>query len=575
MKHHNGESGLKMDGADVVETDLNLALGTPSSHDKTVADNTRGVATDDSFSNDAIDYPTSTRLLMINLSLCISIFVTALDNTIIATAIPRITDDFKSQNDIGWYGSSYLLTQASLQLLYGKFYTMTPIKCVFVSAIGIFELGSLICAVAPNSAALICGRAIAGLGAAGISSGAVIIITHSVPVQKRPMYTGLIGAMYGIASVAGPLLGGAFADKATWRWCFYINLPIGGIAVLLMLFFLKLPHRPLASGLTWRQRIAEFDLVGTIFFLPSIICLLLALQWGGTTYSWTSWRIILLLVIFAVLFIIWIIIQYWMGDAATVPSRLLMKRSIAAAAWFNFTMGSAFLVLIYYLPIWFQAVKSTSAVVSGIYNLPLILGLVLVSILIGIGVTVVGYYAPFMIAASAITSIAIGLMTTFTPGSAANKWIGYQAMAGIGIGFGLQQPLVVVQTVLPLSDVPIGTALMYFLQVLGGSIFVSVGQNIFTNKLKATLLENVPGLDPDIVLSAGATSFQHSVAPKYLPLVISAYNDAITRAFLVATLMACLTIMGSLLVEWKNVKAIKKSSENKKSQKITEKADGA
>ncbi|KID81332.1 DHA14-like major facilitator [Metarhizium guizhouense ARSEF 977] len=264
-----------------------------------------------------------------------------------------------------------------------------------------------------------------------------------------------------------------------------------------------------------------------------------------------------------------------MGDAATVPSRLLMKRSIAAAAWFNFTMGSAFLVLIYYLPIWFQAVKGTSAVESGIYNLPLILGLVLVSILIGIGVTVVGYYAPFMIAASAITSIAIGLMTTFTPESAANKWIGYQAMAGIGIGFGIQQPLVVVQTVLPLSDVPIGTALMYFLQVLGGSIFVSVGQNVFTNKLKAKLLENVPGLDPDIVLSAGATSFQHSVAPKYLPLVISAYNDAITRAFLVATLMACLTIMGSLLVEWKNVKAIKKPGENGKSQKMTEKADGA
>ena len=135
------------------------------------------------------------------------------DNTIIATAIPKITDQFHSLPDVGWYGSAYLLTTASFQLLFGKFYTFFSIKWVYLIAIGIFELGSLICGVAPNSIALIIGRAVAGIGSAGIFSGALIIVAYSVPLVKRPMYSGFIGAMYGIASVAGPLLGGVFTDK--------------------------------------------------------------------------------------------------------------------------------------------------------------------------------------------------------------------------------------------------------------------------------------------------------------------------------------------------------------------------
>nr|WPM83327.1 ProsI [Phaeosphaeria sp.] len=508
-----------------------------------------------------LPYPSGATLLLINLSLCLSVFLAALDNTIIATAIPKITNHFSSQADIGWYGSSYLLTQASVQLLFGKFYTVVSIKWVFLTAIAIFELGSLVCGVAPNSTALICGRAIAGLGAAGISSGAVIIITYSVPAPKRPMYTGLIGAMYGIASVAGPLLGGAFTDKVTWRWCFYINLPLGAVAVLTILFFFKSPHRKEVSNLSFKDRLAEFDLVGTAVFMPAVICLLLALQWGGTTHPWSNWRIILLLVLFAVLFFVWVGIQIKQGDSATVPPSLLKKRSIAAASWYIFALGSYFLVLIYYLPIWFQAVKGTTAVESGIRNLPLILGLVIVSIGSGIGVTVTGYYAPFMVASAIVSSIALGLMTTFKPESGANEWIGYQAMAGIGVGFGVQQPLIVVQTILPLTQVSIGTSLMYFLQSIGGALFIAIAQNVFTNKLASDLARYVPDLDASIVLRSGATSLQQTVPASQLPLVQRAYNNAITRAFLVATIMAALTLVGALLVEWKNIKAAKAGEE--------------
>ncbi|PMD24864.1 putative HC-toxin efflux carrier [Hyaloscypha hepaticicola] len=508
-------------------------------------------------SGEGVEYPTGVKLGLISLALCLSVFLMALDNTIIATAIPKITDQFHSLQDVGWYGSAYLLTTASFQLLFGKFYTFFSIKYVYLTAIGIFELGSLVCGIAPNSIALILGRAIAGLGSAGILSGALIIVAYSVPLAKRPMYTGFIGAMYGIASVAGPLLGGVFTDKATWRWCFFINLPIGAIAIVVILVFFKAPERAAVASLGWKARIKEFDLLGTVFFIPAVICLLLALQWGGTKYEWSSWRIILLFCFFGVLIAIFIVIQFWKQDTATIPPKMMKKRSMWAAAMFSFCMGSFFLLLVYFLPIWFQAVKGASAVKSGIMNLPMVLSLVLVSIISGIGVTLVGYYAPLMIVSSVIAAIGAGMLSTFTPASGHAMWIGYQCLTGIGIGLGMQQPLIAVQTVLDISQVPVGTSVIIFVQTLGGALFVSIGENVFTNKLVANLAKYAPEINPDIVLSTGATSIQQTISKASLPGVTLAYNNALTHAFLVSAIMAVLTLIGSAAIEWKSVKGKK------------------
>ncbi|OIW34274.1 DHA14-like major facilitator [Coniochaeta ligniaria NRRL 30616] len=505
---------------------------------------------------DGSEYPSGMKLGLINLALCLAVFLMALDNAIIATAIPKITDQFHSLADVGWYGSAYMLTTAALQLLFGRFYTFFSIKWVFLIAIAFFELGSLICGVAPNSLALIIGRAIAGVGSAGLFSGALIILAYSVPLEKRPIYTGLVGSMYGIASVSGPLLGGAFTDKVTWRWCFFINLPIGAVTIIVIAIFFPDPVRKKNTE-TWEQRFWQFDPFGTALFMPGIICLLLALQWGGTQYAWNSWRIILLFVLFAVLIAAFLFNQYKQQDKATVPPRIFFKRSVWSASLYSFSVGAAFLGAVFYLPIWFQAVKGASAVHSGIMNLPMLIAVVVFSVIAGAVVTIVGYYAPFMIVGTVIASVGFGLLTTFEPDTRAPAWIGYQILVGAGLGLGFQQPFIAVQTVLDMKDVPTGTSVITFMQTLGGALFISVSQNVFTNKLIQYVAEYVPGLNPMVVLGTGATAIQSTIAPDQLPGVTRAYSDALTQTFIVFVAMGTLSIIGALSIEWKSVKGKK------------------
>lgn len=450
-------------------------------------------------------------------------------------------------------------------------YTFYSIKTVFILSIVIFEAGSALCGAAPNSTSLIVGRAIAGVGSAGIFSGALVIIAYSVPLVKRPIFTGIIGAMYGIASIAGPLLGGVFTDKVSWRWCFYINLPFAVPTLGFIAFFFHSPPRKAEAQVTWRERIVQLDLLGTAVFIVDIVCCLLALQWGGSSYPWSNWRVILCFVLFGLLTIIWLFIQWKAGDNATVPFRIVKQRSVASAVFFSFTIGAAFFIFIYYVPIWFQAIKGVSAFKSGIMTIPMVLALVIANIASGVGTTVVGWYVPFYYLSVVLSAIGAGLLTTFKSSTGAGEWIGYQVIYGLGIGFGMQQSLITIQTVLPLKDIPTGTALAMFSQTFGGALFVSVGQNVFSNRLVKGIMADTTGLDPTLFLHAGATNLKNVVPEGQLPGVQRAYNTALTNTWYIAVAMICLSAIGAAFVEWKSVKGVKpgqvpQDSENQASE---------
>ncbi|KAH8772688.1 putative MFS multidrug transporter [Diaporthe sp. PMI_573] len=514
-----------------------------------------------------IVYPTGLRLTLLMTSVFISMFLVALDRLIISTAIPQITDDFHSVTDIGWYGSAYLLTNCSFQLSFGKLYSFFSVKGVFLVSIGLFEIGSAICGAAPNSVAFIVGRAIAGLGSAGIFSGSITVIVYAVPLHKRPLFQGMFGAVFGLASVIGPLLGGAFTSKVSWRWCFYINLPIGGAAMVFILFLLKVPDRE-TTRLPRREKLAQLDPIGLTLLLPGVICLLLALQWGGLEYPWRNGRIIALLTLAGVLLLGFIACQILKPKTATIPPRIFCQRSILAGFCATFCIGSSMMIMVYYLPIYFQAIKGVNAVDSGIRLLPMVLPMVVSSIATGILISKIGYYTPFMLGGIVLLSIGAGLLTTLQVGTGQGKWIGYQVIYGFGMGLTFQAPNLAAQTVLPTADVPIGTSLMFFSQLLGGSIFISVGQNVLNNELVKNLA-GVPGFNPATILDAGATTLTHLAEP-LRTTVLFAYNEALRTVFQVGLAMTCLTILGGASLEWRSVKSKKPGFKKEQAQSSAE-----
>jgi hypothetical protein len=348
---------------------------------------------------------------------------------------------------------------------------------------------------------------------------------------------------------------------------FYINLPIGLVVLLCLFFFLHIPSTHLAASLTLYEQISKLDPIGTCFFLPGIICLLLALQWGGVEYPWSSARVLVCLIIGIILLFAFIIVQVLKGEKATIPPRVIGQRSVLAAAWYAFFSGSAMMIVIYYVPIWFQVVQGVSAVGSGIRTLALVLPLVAGSIIGGVITSRTGYYTPPMIVASLILSVGAGLLTTWTVTTKQAEWIGYQVIFGLGLGLGMQQGNLAIQAVLPRKDVSTGTALVLFAQSLGGTVFISVAQNIFVSKL-GVYLGDVKGIDAPAIVNSGTTGLRHLVPIEVLPLVLDAFSRALVKTFYVSLGTSCVGALGALGMEWRSIKKGEGQGEKKSNKGI-------
>ena len=477
------------------------------------------------------EHPSGALLVCIVLALVLAIFLVSLDLTIVATAIPKITDEFHGLADVSWYSAAFFMTISGFQSAWGKVYKYFPLKISFLISIFIFELGSLICGVAPNSAALIVGRAIAGLGAAGIGSGTYTIIAFSASPKNRPMFTGIIGTSYGIAAVVGPLIGGAFANKVSWRWCFYINLPIGAISVFIILLFFKTPSAAKPKSASLREKLLQMDLVGVVVVMGAVISYILALHYGGQTYPWNSSRVVGLLVGFVVLSATFVLWEWCQEDRAMVPFRLAKDRVYLVSSVFAFFFSGAYFLIIYYLPIYFQVIDNVSPEISGVRNLPLILAVTVSMLAAGAYISVTGIAAPIIVAGTALGTVCTGLLYTLDIGTGEGKWMGYQIIGGVGWGIASQIPIITVQATAPATDLAEVTAILLFLQTVGGAFMISAAQAALVNVLIKVLSHSAPDIDPVTVVNTGATDLRRFFSADQVPGILVAYMRGLKISF--------------------------------------------
>ncbi|KAI4249995.1 MAG: hypothetical protein LQ352_005454 [Teloschistes flavicans] len=458
-------------------------------------------------------------------------FLMLLDGTIIVAAVPRITDDFKSLDDIGWYGAAYQLGSAVFLPLTGKIYMQFKPKWTWLIFFLIFEIGSLICGVANSSGMLIGGRVVAGLGTSGIVNGALLIVAECAPMHRRPT---LIGILMGIAQLglaSGPLFGGLLTEYATWRWCFFLNLPIGGLVAALMVF-IRVPQQQLRPPplSVLRTLHTSLDLLGFAIFAPALIMLLLALQWGGNTFRWDSSQIIGLFCGAGATFVVFLIWNWHKGDAAMLPFSIIRRRTVwTSCVVYGLFMGNLYLTS-YWVPIYFQGVKGKSPTMSGVYILPMIVAHIIAAMSSGPIVNIVGYYIPIALFASILLSVGSGLMATFDAETPTAKWIGYQILYGVGRGLGLK------------------------CQSFGAATFLSFAETIFSNSFSTLLPQRVPAVNVQAVIDAGATGFRKFVSKTDLVGVLAVYAKSIDRVFYLAAGMGAGCFLFAWGMGWKNLK---------------------
>ncbi|KAK1598357.1 major facilitator superfamily transporter [Colletotrichum navitas] len=496
-------------------------------------------------------------LAFLLLGICLVVFLISVNRAILTTAIPHITSEFQSTVDIGWYGSAYLLTACAFQPVFGRVFMLFSVKWSYMLAMFMFLAGSLICGLAPNSVALIVGRAVAGFGSAGVLTGSFVVMAMAVPLRLRPIYTAIVGLTFGLGATVGPLLGGVFTELVTWRWCFYINLPVGGVTVAVFLLFLHPKRRPRHEQ-TFFDRFMDLDIVGNVLLLGACVMLFLALEFTAQGEAWSSPRVAGLLAgagATAAVFAAW---QWWKQDGALIPPAVVTQRTVAASCVGAFATYGALLIHSYFLPLWFQAIKGESAISSGVDMMPYAATNALFSLFSGVFVSAVGYFVPPAVVGGMIATAGCGVFLLLSPDSPTAQWIGFEILVSAGFGMSIQQGFTAVQAILHPDDISIGTAAVVASQSLGGAIFVSVGNTLFQNHLLQASAQNmVPGVDIRAVLEVGATAFRDVVPASALPMLLTVYNEALRIAFTAAIPLAGVSAIAACFMEWKPVKGKK------------------
>ncbi|ORY52686.1 MFS general substrate transporter [Rhizoclosmatium globosum] len=420
------------------------------------------------------------QFFLVFVGLALAVFVVSLDMTIISVALQVIASEFDSLNQINWVGTAYFLTSTAFIPVYGQLSDVFGRKSVFLLAITIFEIGSLLCGVSTSMNMLIASRGIAGLGGSGIFSLTMIIIGDLTTARDRGKYLGLIGSTYGLASIIGPLMGGAFVDNIGWRWVFYINLPLGAVTILAVVVFLRLGTTKQGSLL---ESLKKIDWLGAFLLVTFVIALLIPIQGGGSLYAWDSATVISLFVVGVVLFAAFVYVEGWVATNPLLPFVLLKNRYASATFITSAFVGAAFFILVFYVPLWFQIVLGSSATDAGVHTLPLMMGMVVSSIGSGAAASITGYFYPYLPVGAVMTALGSGLIVSMDENAAVWKQVIYLLICGLGVGMSFQMCMVSSQVSVGPELLAVSVSTNNFIQTMGLAVGVAICSALFNHNL--------------------------------------------------------------------------------------------
>ncbi|MCX3060034.1 MFS transporter [Streptomyces beihaiensis] len=475
-------------------------------------------------------------------ALLLGMLLAALDQTIVSTALPTIVSDLGGLEHLSWVVTAYMLAATAATPLWGKLGDQYGRKKLFQLAIVIFLVGSALCGVAQNMGQLIGFRAVQGLGGGGLMVLSMAIVGDLVPPRERGKYQGLFGAVFGATSVLGPLLGGLFTQHLSWRWVFYVNLPIGVVALAVIAAALHIPVR------SAKHRI---DYLGTFLVASVATCLVLVASLGGTTWAWGSPQIVLLAVLGVVLGVVFVLVESRAAEPV-LPMRLFRVRTFTLTAVISFVVGFAMFGAMTYLPTFLQVAHGVTPTMSGVYMLPMVAGLLLSSTGSGQVVSRTGRWKVFPVVGTAVTAIGLLLLHNLDETSSTGEMSAYFFVFGAGLGLVMQVLVLIVQNAVPYEDLGVATSGATFFRSIGASFGVAIFGTIFADRLATKLTDALagqplpPGVSPG---SLGSDPRGISRLPSTLRgPVVHAYASAITDVFLYAVPVALVAFLLSLVL---------------------------
>ncbi|KAL9126928.1 MAG: hypothetical protein Q9217_004104 [Psora testacea] len=488
-------------------------------------------------------------------SILASAFLFALDNTIVADIQPAIVTRFGNVNKLPWLSVAFLVAAAGTNLVWGKLYAQFDAKMLYLLTVFLFEVGSAICGAANKMDVLIFGRALCGLGGVGMYGGVMTLLSITTSEHERPMYIGLTGVTWGLGTVLGPIVGGAFTDSsAGWRWAFYINLCVG--AAMAPAWFWLLPRFDPRPGVTIRKRFAEIDYLGTVLICGAYVAGVMAINLGGTVYAWNSARIIALFVVSGVLFIAFGIQQAFKllttEDRRIFPVQFLKSKTMLMLFAATACGSTATFLPIYFIPLFFQFVRNSSALAAGVHLLPFVCVLVFMCVANGGIMSATGYYMPWFLAGGILTVIGDALLYTVDESSSKSTIYGYSVLSGIGAGSFVQAAFSVAQARVQPQFIPVAIGFITCAQIGGATISLAIANAVFLNDATngiAAVLPDVPVADIQAAIAGAGSAFLRSLDVATRQEVIVAIVDSMKKVYILGMTAGALLLILSVFMK--------------------------